>query len=36
MRLKEEDFTQIIGVKKGTYEQMLEVLKVAYAEKHKR
>jgi hypothetical protein len=35
-KLKEADFKQIIGVKKETYEAMLEVLRVGYAEKHKR
>ena len=35
-RLKAEDFKQIIGVKRGTYESMLEELRKAYAEKHKR
>lgn len=35
-KLKETDFKQIIGIKKETYEVMLEELRVAYAEKHKR
>jgi len=35
-KLKEEDFKQIIGVKRETYEEMLEELRGAYAEKHKR
>jgi hypothetical protein len=35
-KLKAEDFKQIIGVKKETYETMLEELRLAYAEKHKR
>ena len=34
-RLKAEDFKQIIGVKRETYEEMLEELRGAYAEKHK-
>ena len=36
MRLTEEDFKQVIGVKKLTYEEMLAELRAAYAEKHKR
>ena len=36
MRLSDVDFKQIIGVTKGTYEQMLEEVQIAYAEKHKR
>ena len=36
VKLKETDFKQIIGVKKETYKAMLEVLRKAYAEKHKR
>jgi len=35
-RLNEIDFKQIIGVKKGTYEAMLEELRETYAKKHKR
>ena len=35
-RLSTKDFKQIIGVKKETYEEMLEELRRAYAEKHKR
>ena len=35
-RLKAEDFKQIIGVKRETYDSMLEELWKAYAEKHKR
>jgi len=35
-KLKEEDFKQIIGVKKGTFEEMSAVLREAYASKHKR
>jgi hypothetical protein len=35
-KLKEEDFKQIIGVKRETYEEMLEELRGAYAEKHTR
>lgn len=34
MRLKSEDFKQIIGVTKTTYAEMLEVLESAYAAKH--
>jgi hypothetical protein len=36
MRLTEEDFKQVIGVKKLTYEEMLAELRAACAEKHKR
>lgn len=36
MRLSEEDFKQVIGVKKPTYEEMLTELRAAYAEKHRR
>ena len=36
MALKEKDFKQIIGVRKETYEEMLEEVRIAYAEKHKR
>lgn len=36
MRQNEEDFKQLIGVKKETYEKMLEEIKSAYAQKHKR
>jgi transposase len=36
MRLSEEDFKQVIGVKKLTYEEMLAELRAAYAEKHRR
>ena len=35
-KLKDKDFKQIIGVQKETYEAMLEELRKAYAEKHKR
>jgi hypothetical protein len=34
--LGEKDFKQIIGVKKETYEEMLEELREAYAKKHQR
>ena len=34
MKLKDEDFKQIIGVKKATYETMLEEVRRAYAAKH--
>jgi len=36
MRLSDADFKQIIGVKKDTYEKMLEEVRIGYAEKHKR
>jgi transposase len=36
MRLNDEDFKQIIGVKKATFEEMLAQLRLAYAEKHKK
>jgi hypothetical protein len=36
MQLSEEDFKQIIGVKKLTYGEMLAELYAAYAEKHRR
>jgi len=35
-KLKDKDFKQIIGVQKATFKEMVEVLRVAYAEKHKR
>ena len=35
-KLSEEDFKQIIGVKRETYEEMVSELRIAYAEKHKR
>jgi hypothetical protein len=35
IELSDSDFKQIIGVKKETFETMLEVLREAYAEKHK-
>jgi transposase len=35
MRLSEEDFKQVIGVKKSTYKEMLAELRAAYAEKHR-
>jgi len=35
-KLKDKDFKQIIGVQKITFNEMVEVLRVAYAEKHKR
>ena len=35
-RLSNEDFKQIIGVKRETFDAMVEVLRNAYAEKHKR
>ena len=36
MCLSSENFKQIIGVKKSTYEKMLSELRAAYAEKHKK
>jgi len=36
MRLSDIDFKQVIGVEKDTYSAMLEVLREAYAAKHKR
>ena len=36
MKLKNEDFKQLIGVKKQTYEKMLEILKEEYKNKHKK
>ena len=36
MLQNEEDFKQLIGVKKETYERMLEEIRSAYAQKHKR
>jgi hypothetical protein len=35
-KLGGEDFKQIIGVKKETFDAMVEVLREAYAQKHKR
>jgi len=35
-KLSEKDFKQIIGVKKETFDEMVIVLREAYAEKHKR
>ena len=35
-KLSDNDFKQIIGVEKETFGIMVEVLSVAYAEKHKR
>ena len=35
-KLSEADFKQIIGVKKETFDEMLALLRKAYAEKHKR
>jgi len=34
--LNDADFKQLIGVEKATYEAMVEVLRNAYVEKHKR
>jgi len=36
MRLSDADFKQIIGVTKGTYEQMLEQVRIGYAAMHRR
>ncbi len=35
-RLNDADFKQIIGVKRHTFQEMVQVLKEAYAAKHKR
>jgi hypothetical protein len=35
-KLSDEDFKQVIGVKKETFEVMVEILKLAYQAKHKR
>jgi hypothetical protein len=35
-KLKDKDFKQIIGVQKETFDEMVEVLRDVYAEKHKR
>lgn len=35
-KLSNEDFKQVIGVKKETFEIMVEILKLAYQDKHKR
>jgi len=35
-QLKEEDFKQLIGVKRKTFEIMTEILKKAYKEQHKK
>ena len=36
LKLSDEDFKQVIGVKKQTFEVMVEILKLAYQDKHKR
>ena len=36
MKLKDADFKQIIGVTKKTFNEMVEILQEAYAEKHKK
>ena len=36
MKLKDKDFKQLIGVQKATFDEMIKVLRIAYAEKHKR
>jgi len=35
-KLSEEKFKRIIGVKKKTFDEMISILRPAYAEKHKR
>lgn len=35
-KLKDKDFKQIIGVKKETFKVMVEILKSAYIQKHKK
>ena len=35
LKLSDEDFKQVIGVKKETFEVMVEILKLAYAAKHR-
>lgn len=35
-KLSDKDFKQIIGVAKETFDAMVEILEVAYVEKHKR
>lgn len=35
LKLSEEDFKQIIGVERRTFEEMADILREAYAEKHK-
>ena len=36
LELSDEDFKQVIGVKKETFDAMVEILKLAYQAKHKR
>ena len=36
LKLSDENFKQVIGVKKQTFEVMVEILKLAYQDKHKR
>jgi len=36
IKLSDEDFKQIIGIKKTTFAEMAEILREAYAQKHKR
>jgi hypothetical protein len=36
LKLSDEDFKQVIGVKKETFEAMVEILTLAYLAKHKR
>jgi hypothetical protein len=36
LKLSDEDFKQVIGVKKETFEVMVEILTLAYLAKHKR
>jgi hypothetical protein len=35
-KLSDENFKQLIGVKRETFAEMVDILRVAYAEKHKR
>jgi hypothetical protein len=36
LKLSDENFKQVIGVKKQTFEVMVEILTLAYQDKHKR
>jgi len=36
LKLSDEKFKQVIGVKKETFDTMVEILKLAYQDKHKR
>jgi hypothetical protein len=35
-KLSNDDFKQVVGVKKETFDVMVEILNLAYASKHKR